>query len=83
MTRTKIFLAMRFNEIKRHATTSLGLVGGCIPCILLCPRLHGRQIPQKPYFTCNILQIWYCIDEQQLQWLQHGGRRRSITRSYH
>jgi len=26
-------LAMIFNEIKCHVNTSLGLVGGCIPCI--------------------------------------------------
>jgi len=30
---------MIFNEIKCHVNTSLGLVGGCIPCILPCPRL--------------------------------------------
>jgi len=33
MCRTKVFLAMIFNEIKRHVNTSIGLVGGCIPCI--------------------------------------------------
>ena len=33
MCRTKIFLAMIFNEIKCHVNTSLGLVGGCIPWI--------------------------------------------------
>jgi len=33
---------MIFNEIKCHVNTSLGLVGGCIPCIpLLCPRQLG------------------------------------------
>jgi len=31
---------MILNEIKCHVNTSLGLVGGCIPCIApLCPRL--------------------------------------------
>jgi len=31
---------MIFNEIKCHVNISLGLVGGCIPCISpLCPRL--------------------------------------------
>jgi len=29
----KNLLAMIFNEIQCHANTSLGLVGGCIPCI--------------------------------------------------
>ena len=29
----KNILAMIFNEIKCHVNTSLGLVGGCIPCI--------------------------------------------------
>ena len=29
----KNILAMIFNEIKYHVNTSLGLVGGCIPCI--------------------------------------------------
>jgi len=33
MCSTKLFLAMIFNEIKGHVSTSLGLVGGCIPCI--------------------------------------------------
>jgi len=33
MCSTKIFLAMIFNEIKCHVNTSLGLVGGCTPCI--------------------------------------------------
>jgi len=30
---------MIFNEIICHVNTFLGLVGGCIPCIPLCPRL--------------------------------------------
>jgi len=38
MCSTKIFLAMIFNEIKCHVNTSLGLVGGCIPCIPPCVR---------------------------------------------
>jgi len=29
----KNILSMNFNEIKWHVNTSLGLVGGCIPCI--------------------------------------------------
>jgi len=29
---------MIFNEIKCHVNTSLGLVGGCIPCIPPCVR---------------------------------------------
>ena len=33
-------MAMIFNEIKCHVNTSLGLLGGCIPCIPpLCPHL--------------------------------------------
>jgi len=31
-------LAMIFNEIKCQVKTSLGLVGGCIPCIPPCVR---------------------------------------------
>jgi len=30
---------MIFNEIKCHVSASLGLVGGCTPCIPPCPRL--------------------------------------------
>jgi len=29
---------MSFNEIKCHVNSSLGLVGGCIPCIPPCVR---------------------------------------------
>jgi len=39
---------MIFNETKCHVKTSLGLVGGCIPCIPpLCPRLCGLLV-RKP-----------------------------------
>jgi len=34
----KSILAMIFNEIKCHVNTSLGLLGGFIPCITPCPR---------------------------------------------
>jgi len=39
---------MIFNEIKCHVHTSLGLVGGCIPCIPPCVRTwpDGRPIPE-------------------------------------
>jgi len=33
---------MSFNEIKCHVNTSLGLVGGCIPCIPPCVRAWSR-----------------------------------------
>jgi len=33
MCSAKTFFAIIFNEIKCHVNTSLGLVGGCIPCI--------------------------------------------------
>jgi len=39
----KSILAMISNEIKCHVNICLGLVGGCIPCIPLCPRLSTRR----------------------------------------
>jgi len=55
MCSTKLNLAMIFNEIKCHVNTSFGLVGGCIPCTPLCPRLVvgliKKSTSQKSYFT--------------------------------
>jgi len=37
---------MIFNEIKCRVNTSLGLVGGCIPCISPCVRAWSRDRDQ-------------------------------------
>jgi len=48
---------MIFNEIKCHINTSLGMVGGCIPCIhSLCPRLYAGCAKRGPPFS--IYALW-------------------------
>jgi len=45
---------MIFNEIKCHVNTTLGLVGGCIPCIPpLCPRLLEKRVSYDDIIRCS------------------------------
>jgi len=50
MCSAKISLAMTFNEIKFRINTSLGLMGGCIPCIppVSVPGLKVSAIRERP-----------------------------------
>jgi len=45
---------MSFNEIKCHVNTSLGLVGGCIPCIPPCVRAWSLSQPGPPHILWHI-----------------------------
>jgi len=53
---------MIFNEIKCHVNTSLGLVGGCIPCIPPCVRACDlpciSPYPSDGPPDVQISQVW-------------------------
>jgi len=50
---------MIFNELNCHVNTSLGLVGGCIPCIPpLCPRLPGWSWYENS--RPHLMFVWPC-----------------------
>jgi len=42
---------MIFNEIKCHVNTSLGLVGGCIPCVRAWLTVASAQCTMLPLST--------------------------------
>ena len=54
----KSIMAMIFNEIKCYVNTSLGLVGGCIPCIPpLCPRLTAVPLRYHGFNPSNVVKV--------------------------
>jgi len=65
----KSILAMIFNEIKCHVNTSLGLVGGCIPCILsfgahrsdLAPGELCPLLPPSRYALAHVVLILFLL----------------------
>jgi len=77
MCRTKIFLAMIFNEIECHVNTSLGLVGGMHPLHPpLCLRLDVRK---AVIITWNAVSLY--DDQEQVPLLQHVVHEHKIEKS--
>ena len=65
---------MIFNEIKCHVNTSLGLVGGCIPCISpyvrACP--FGLYLSTfTAYLRYKMLLISTCAMNQEINKSRH------------